>query len=265
MPSAIEYSHGTAQPFHRRQSVPTHGVRLVNETKHLLRLVIPGVLFSVEATLLAWIMAPKVFESLPEGLLDQQSLGTIAVALAASGVLGYFLATLHHFVHWTWFDGSVVSHVAAVTRWRAEGLVSRPADETSLNRRSALLVLTTEWFSRMGTNRNLADAYARTQSLGDAAHAAGTARMAAALALLVAFGARVWSYGLSCEDCHRVVLGATLGMLVLLLFDDNYRRMGRLHARFTEELLERVLRAERPSCLQPVEDSVTSLTTASVS
>lgn len=221
----------------------------MDETRRLLRYVVPGVLFGAETAFFLWILLPKWTEARLGPLIGDASIGAAVAGVLASGSLGYVLATAHHWLHWrSPTDRRTIDHSRKISDLRRRNLLAAPASgEIQDARLEALDAMTAEWFQRHQEGNPIGNATARATSLSDLAHAAGTARVASALALVTAvvvyMCVGIWSPSVS--TVFRFGAVVVLGAALVALFQDTYRRTGGIAQRFYDAVLEAALVKER--------------------
>src|SRR5262245_60844615 len=100
----------------------------MEETRRLLRYVMPGVLFAMETAVGLWIVLPSwVRSTLWPTITGNASFGTVIGAVVVSGSLGFVFATIHHWLHWhSPTDRGIFDHSAKIRAFREHGLLNSP-------------------------------------------------------------------------------------------------------------------------------------------
>jgi hypothetical protein len=202
----------------------------MDEARRFLRYVMPGLVYGIETLFWLFIVFPEWTQRL---ILDHAAKDLLGVALGsvlAAGALGYIFATVHHRCHWHLsIDRGILDHSALINRLLAAGLISIESNAKRVNRQEALEISLAHWYQPREHDNSIGDAtYKKLDSMGDQAHALGTARVASFFAVVTAltFCFMIGTFSLNFESIVRFVLMLLLGIGVTYLFHDAYRRVG---------------------------------------
>ncbi len=221
----------------------------MNEARRFLRYITPGVLFGFLTLFLLWIALPEWTSSLLERGVTAQgnSIAIIIGSLFISGALGYLFATIHHCCHWYLpIDRNVINHTEQIRSLRERGLIPTLADTPADPRIEALTTISVLWFERLRAKGPIGNSENRVAAFGDLCHAAGTARVASAFALLAAvlICMHYGSWNPSAYNVWRFIGMVALGIMTILLFHDAYRRTGKISQQLYDQILEHALERE---------------------
>jgi hypothetical protein len=187
------------------------------------------------------------------------SVATIIGVLFASGALGYLFATIHHWGHWHLpSDENIINHTECIKSLREKGLIPPPPAKSEQNPRlEAFITLSVLWFERLNTEKSLiGNAAERVAIFGDLAHSAGTARIASVFALLVSFF--VWGHHVFARSITaipdwcligRFIVMLALGVVIVWLFHDTYKRTGQMSQRIHDQILLDALEKEKDAAV----------------
>ena len=163
----------------------------MDEAQRFLRYVVPGLLFLTLTAVMSLILLPDWASRQLLQFSGRTDLGEVIVGLAASGVLGFLFASLHHQLHWVsgnqasdhrkWLHDAVERGLLELRDPRTGFSTGAPHDAES-----AWSVLSAVWYQHIEVSPRVKSATARTISLADLVHTLGTARLAVAAALLAA-------------------------------------------------------------------------------
>ena len=202
----------------------------MDEARRFLRYVMPGLVYSTETLLWLFIVFPEWTQRLILDLAAKDGLGVALGSVLASGALGYIFATVHHWCHWHLsIDRGILDHSDLINRLLAAGLLSNESNPRRVDREEALEISLADWYRPREHGNSIGDAtYKKLDSLGDQAHALGTARVASFFSVVtaLAFCFKIGTFSLNFESIIRFVLMLLLGMGVTYLFHDAYRRVG---------------------------------------
>lgn len=226
----------------------------MDEARRFLRFVAPGLVFLTIVLLLLWLIVPWWLAPRLLAFSTSPGLGVVIATLLASGGLGALLSTIHHTMHWH-LDSRAVDHRGFVTRLRQAGVV-RLMDATSgvecggdvdISRSLAWSILTALWHQRIGATQSLVGAEPKAALAMDQVHAAGTARVAAGMAWVVALcvAASVSTFDFGSCTVALFVAGNAVGCGLLWLHQSNYLRLSALFQSLMEEVLTDVLVKEK--------------------
>jgi hypothetical protein len=221
----------------------------MNEARRFLRYITPGILFGVLAVFFLWIAMPAWTMDILKAciFLPGNSIALAVGSLLASGALGYLFATLHHCCHWhSPTDQNVINHTDKIAALRKTGLIP-PSKHTQISPRlEALITISVLWFERLESGGPIGNSEERVAAFGDLAHAAGTARVATACALLVAVLVSMFygNWAPSFPNTLRYIVMLGLGAAITKLFHDAYCRTGIISQHIYEDILEDALVAE---------------------
>ena len=161
----------------------------MNEARRFLRYITPGILFGFFWLFFVWLALPDWTNSVlikwfpPEG----NSIAIIITTLLLSGALGYLFATIHHWCHWHLpCEKDVINHVKQIESLRKRHLIPSLDKPPKDHRLEALTTMSILWFERLQKGNPVGNSEDRVAAFGDICHAAGTARVASFLALLLA-------------------------------------------------------------------------------
>lgn len=221
----------------------------MNEARRFLRYITPGILFAVLTFFLLWLALPEFADKIIKTCFftKDNSVAIAIGALLASGALGYLFATIHHFCHWNLpIDQNVINHTEQIAKLRKEGFIPSLKYTPDNPRLEALTTLTILWFERLQPGGPIGNSENRAAALSDLAHAAGTARVAAACSLFtsILIIMSCSTYNPSEENVLRYIGMLVIGMAVVWLFNDSYRRTGNISQQLYDTILEHALMAE---------------------
>jgi hypothetical protein len=167
---------------------------IMDDSRRILRYVMPGLVFAVQAGIFIYIVYPeKVWEQVETSGKD--GLGAALASVLVSGALGYICATLHH--GWVrlcqherlpWHDvgSNILDHSAFVRKLIKLGLYPARSDSTGLTRLDADSLAWKDWYCRVEDGTIAKAVEAKVESLSDQAHGFGAARVAAVFGTVVA-------------------------------------------------------------------------------
>jgi hypothetical protein len=192
----------------------------MDEARRFLRYVLPGLVYGIETLLWLYIVLPDWTYSVILKTAEKDSLGVALWGVLASGAVGYVFATVHHWCHWHLpIDEPILNHTSLINQLDAAELHGRTVD-----RQEALVRSLARWYSA-----DLREAtYKKLDSLGDQAHALGTARIASffSLATALPISAAIGTFSLTAGSIFRLALVLVLGIAAICLFHNAYRHVG---------------------------------------
>ena len=220
-----------------------------DEGRKFLRYVMPGLVYGVETLLFLFIVMPEFTVCVLAKLSDKHALGAIVGAFLVSGALGYIFAAVHHWVHWSCcfecFDGKIFDHRPIIKKLRDKKIPLDDEDSKRLNssnkreaRETAESISLALWYRLLNKEHKLGTD--GIDHLLNQAHALGTARIASVFALLTTIGLSM-CHGTP-DVCHlfpfiRYVVMLILGVVIILIFDNQYRRVALFAQKAYDETL----------------------------
>jgi len=204
----------------------------MDEARRFLRYVLPGLVYGIETLLWLYILFPEWTYSVILVAAGKDSLGVALWGVLASGAVGYIFATVHHWCHWHLsIDRGILDHSALINQ-----LHVTEAHKQKVSRQEALVVSLARWYrTELGEA-----ARKKLDSLGDQAHALGTARVASffsvVIPLMVCF--TIGTLTLAPESIVRFVVMLVLWIAVTYLFHDVYRHVGTVAQGIYERILK---------------------------
>lgn len=222
----------------------------MDETRRILRFIIPGALFGILLLILLLLLAPCWTLATLKTISKDAGIGFAIAGLAGTGAIGYLLSAIHHQLHWwlrkSWL--STIDHTECVrqmlrdnklvmTELQADGSVKNLKAE-EVDRKLAHGALSALWYQRLG-QEPIKSADAKAQGMSDQAHSLGIARAGAICAFLLSFGVAcfVSRCTLEVNAVFRSVLAIVIGVGSILLFWAAYLRVGRMAQVLIEQLL----------------------------
>lgn len=222
----------------------------MNEARRFLRYITPGILFGFLTLFLVWFVLPDWTNSVLNRCVFTQgnSIAILITTLFVSGALGYLFATIHHFCHWYLpTDNNIINHTEQIESLRKRGFIPQPSDTSANPRLEALTTVSVLWFERLKKGTPIGNSEIRVAAFGDLCHGAGTARVASLFSLLTAIAICVYygNWDPSVFNVFRYVVMIVIGVLIVLLFHDAYRRTGKVSQNLYDQILEHALLEER--------------------
>jgi hypothetical protein len=159
----------------------------MEDTRRLVRYVIPGFVYALATTLYTWILFPSWVQS---QLAVLPSTGAAIATVVASGAIGYIFSVVHHCLHnltrwWVPIDYSkVLNQLVASGSLRILSASDGKPVHHHFSRDDALPVMTSLWHQRMKKCALVGGTQPKLDGIYDAAHASGTARVAVFFALI---------------------------------------------------------------------------------
>lgn len=224
----------------------------MNEARRFIRYIIPGFLFVTLMFFMLWIVLPEWTVSILKEVFikDDNPLAIIIGSIFTSGALGYLFATFHHWCHWNiCFDREVINHSTQISSLIERGLIKPCPDKCKCNddKCEALITISTLWFERLGRDNPIGNSENRVERYGDLAHAAGAARIAALFAVIwtiiicMLYGGE-WSP--TTNNIIRYVLMLFFGSAIIYLFNDAWRKTGKIYQHLNDRILDHALEKE---------------------
>ena len=231
----------------------------MNEARRFLRYLLPGLLYALESLGLLAVVLPSVALDAVSALKAEGNFSFLVTMFIASGALGFLFSTLHHWCHW-YLDSKSINHTEFIAMRRHESAPCKSIADAEkkknglfmwLKRRKkkrqereeAFIKLLALWYTRLQPDGQLASADKKTVSLGDIAHATGTARIASLFAVLtvqvICFHSGQPSFIFPSVARYSGFL--ILGVLIIVLFENSYRRTSRIAQQVIESILGKVL------------------------
>lgn len=217
----------------------------MDETRRLLRYILPGLLYGLQTLLFLWLLFPSWTVDKLLSVASDQALAAAIGGVLASGAAGYLISMAHHELHWRKRTGRI-DHRAAVKLLRDLGLLQLSQVENhtvtkcgeSLTREEAFLTVAVLWHQR-ADNGPISGATPKAQSLSDVAHSLGSATVAAALAVVttIIIAKQISERSFACESVIRFSLFVVLAFLLICGAYLNYLRTARLYQRFVDAVL----------------------------
>jgi len=214
----------------------------MDEARRFMRYLLPGLLFVVETFGLLYIVLPSVAVDTVKDLNAKDNLGFVVATLVASGGLGFLFSSIHHWLHWL-TDLELMNHTAFIDKYGHE---SEPCKSKRQKKKVAQIKFWALWYTRFPQKDQFDVAEKKTVTLGDLAHAIGAARIASVFALvtvlIVCFQEEL------CLDFWptvRFICFLFIGIFLVLLFDNSYRRVSKIAQGVTERILGGVLDEEQ--------------------
>lgn len=226
----------------------------MDDTRRFLRYITPGLLFGFELPLFLGVLFPRWTRDQLASLTDEAGLGLVLTALLATGGLGFLFSVLHH--AWHWRGDGVVNHRTLVVRLVANNVIQihdpRHHERTfkeeevrrDLDRQTAWIIVSSLWFPRLGSDKLISGAEAKTSALTDLMHALGTARVATIAAILAAMVIAALGGTPDLEAGIPMALMLTIAVLLLAVQWASYRRLGVFAQRVIDEILTDALTNE---------------------
>jgi len=229
----------------------------MDEARRFLRYVLPGLVFGLEAILLFVLLRPDLIGALGKALNTASGLGSAVAGFLVSGAVGFLCGTVHHAIHWR-KTGKVMDHSASLKRLVRAGILelrvpgeNDPLPESPLNRERAWVLNSAIWYERRMTNKRIQGADAHARALTDLVHTLGSARVAAMLAPITAFGIAACISTRSGEGWALTgfAIAFILAILIAVLFWCAYLRTARLTVAVIDTILADALIAEKEAPL----------------
>lgn len=217
----------------------------MDEPYRFLRYVMPGLVFGIETLLFVYIVFPqRTIAFITTHLAGKDSLGIALGSLFASGALGYIFATAHHWWYWKRrTDEDILNNVSIINRLIENKLIPPESDGKPIDREKAFVIAGAQWHGLVEPDTPYALAGIKLDSIGNLAHAAGASRVASFFALLTALYASA-NYGAFSNDfcvIFRFLLMIGLGIALIYLFNDAFRRLGNFAQSISDRILERLI------------------------
>lgn len=220
----------------------------MDDTRRILRFALPGLVFGIETLLWLFILIPSWIAAHVLEFGGKEGLGVAIASLLASGPVGYIFATVHHRLHW-WFDRTILDHSHLINillqQRRLPSQVLRPDEQdlASVDRTKGQAISLAVWYlpkSKDGIAA-VAETIRKLDSLGDQAHALGATRVASGFSVLTALWIvhELGTASMGPVPEYRFWSVLVLGSLVTWLFDDAYRRVGRM----SQDIYDRIFLA----------------------
>lgn len=237
----------------------------MDEARRFLRYLLPGLLYGIVTLGLLAIALPSVALDIVTGLKGKENFGFLLTMFFASGAVGFLFSAIHHCCHW-YVDSRSIDHTEFSQHFKSElpgeanavpvteGTTSWWAkrERKRQEREEAFMKLVVLWYTRLQPNTVLSGADKKTASLGDLAHAHGTARIASTSAILTVQIVCIKFGHLSFDLLSIVSYIAfwALGLFTVFLFWNSYCRTSRIAQRVIEGTLAAVLSEEvnRENC-----------------
>lgn len=235
----------------------------MEEARRSLRYIFPGIVLILETLAIVLVIEPGTGLDLMAFLGGQVGVGTAIALLLLSGGLGYLLGQVHHWTHWRSRLGAV-DHSAFISDLRQRRILSlvqrgsgHPlSPDAPVDRFRSWTLVTSLWHERVSCAcRPVSGANDRINSLADLVHSAGSGRIAAVLALVLALAVLAWKCTLTCDRIAimRFAAGMVLYAAFVALHHWNYRRTGDSLQHVAEQVLGTELAHEARASGQPVE------------
>lgn len=189
----------------------------------------PGLVYSVETLLWLYIVFPVWTHELILNFAAKDGLGVALGSILTSGALGYIFATVHHWCHWhLCIDEGILDHSNLI---KTHQLITNESNEMTKKeyRKKALEISMAYWYRPRKHGSYIWDTtYTKLDSLGDQAHALGTARVASFFAFVTVLGFcfTIGTFSPNSQSIFRFALMLLLGVGVICLFHHAYRRVG---------------------------------------
>jgi hypothetical protein len=230
----------------------------MEDTRRLLRYVIPGYVYVLATTLYVWILFPPWVERQVPGLL---STGAVITTVVASGAIGYIFSVVHHCLHNLTQWRVPIDYSKVLNQLVASGnlhIVSasdgNPVQHHFL-RKDALPVMTSLWHERTESSALVRAAQPKLDALHDAAHASGTARVAVFFALvttgIIASQVSEWAPQRLCAWLRIFWLAVAVVPPFLVLWI-NYYHVGNIAQKVIDEVFADAIAQENREGRRPV-------------
>jgi hypothetical protein len=220
----------------------------MDEARRFLRYIMPGFIYGVETTCFLFIIFPSWMSSHFITFTAKDSLGIVLSSIFASGALGYIFATIHHWCHWhLCFDKDILDHSKMINHLIMDGYIPKQ-DKREVDRMLAFKISQVLWYQQMKLDDHIGkESDKKVTSLGDQTHGLGTVRIASFFALITSL---VFCYMIgkcSCqpESIIRFMIMVALGISVICLFHEAYRRVGKIAQALYEGILQEALTKDR--------------------
>ncbi|TAK67463.1 MAG: hypothetical protein EPO19_11060 [Betaproteobacteria bacterium] len=211
----------------------------MEETRRFLRYLLPGLVYGTQTVLSLSLVLPTWTLGQLSQVGAKDSLGIIIAGIFGSGALGYFFATVHHWLNWT-CEQRILDHSPIVNRLQQRGLISNRGD----NRQAAEVISFALWYTQLGAGRPIGEIVDRKlTALGDRAHGLGATRVGAvfALATTLLFCIVVGSFQYAIEPVLRFVLMLLLNLFTIFVFQNGYLRVSAVAQGIYDNILENAL------------------------
>ena len=245
----------------------------MEETRRLIRFVMPGAVFGLLSLLLLMCLIPGWVQPRLAILFFRKDTG-LASAVAGvigSGALGYVFSSVHHelnsllswlgrhrFLGWltplsslnySAFVARMMDPKNQLLRIEPEGALGA----SDLDRDAAQAVVSALWFDHLSTN-GFAGTDAKCQGVSDTAQALGIARIAtlAALGVSVIWAAHIGNATGEHWAMIRSTIGIVVGVVTVVVFWLGYVRVGGIAQCAIEHVLCRILSEHKATKGEPV-------------
>ena len=219
----------------------------MDDARRFLRYVLPGVFFALETSVLLFLLRPDLLSALLATLSKESALGAALLALFATGGLGFLFSVVHHAIHWR-ASGKTIDHRSNLERLRRDQVLELPsAQSLTLTREDAWVITSTLWYTRRKTSQIVEGADENARMLVDLSHMLGTARVAAAVAPMVALlaAAALSQPSTASGPALRFVLALAISIGLGRVFWTSYLRTTRFAQKVIDQVLADALHAEK--------------------
>jgi hypothetical protein len=217
----------------------------MDEARRFLRYVTPGFVYIVETGILLLVVFPGWMQQCVSYLAAKDGLTGVALgSVFLAGALGYIFSEIHHWCHWhLCIDEGILDHKPMIERLK--GFLGEP-NNGSVNKKEALEISWAYWYQLRGQAISL-DGVKKIDSLGDQAHALGTARIASVFAILTTLWVcfEIGTFSTNCESTIRFLCMLALGCILTCLFHESYKRVGTLTQAIYDRIFEDAIKKVR--------------------
>lgn len=212
----------------------------MDEARRFLRYVMPGFVYIIETGFLLLIVFPKWMQQFLLCLAVKDGLtGVVLGSVFVAGALGYIFSTIHHWCHWNLcIDKEILDHEPMVSRLIKNGILDE-SNSGTIDKKKALEISWAYWYQLRGQAISL-DGVMKIDSLGDQAHALGTARIASVFAILTTLWVcyEIGTCSASCEAIIRFGCMLLLWVIVTCSFHFSWKRIGTLTQAIYDRIFE---------------------------
>jgi|GEM_PF-3372281 len=211
----------------------------MDEGRRFLRYVLPGLIYSVETTLLIWITCPNWVNTLCLSLnsnkdnLTAQVLGSVLVFAA----LGYIFSSAFHTLHL--FCNRSCKEEDRILDHRFIASCIKEKYENSPD--TAMAISYAQWYKQINLGNIHVDANKKVQSLGDQAFGFGAAFMASNFAILSALIICAFELQYQHYPIGRLAIMHLVGLSITYWFGSAYERVGKIAHETYEIILDDAL------------------------
>lgn len=198
----------------------------MEEARRFLRYLMPGLLYGTQTLLSLFIVFPSLTLSYLSKFGDKDPLGIVLAGIFGSGALGYFFATVHHWLNWR-FEKHILDHSPIVDRLHQKGLIPNRGHD----RQAAEVISFALWYTRLGDDRPIGEIVDRKlTALGDRAHGLGATRVGSfcALATTLLFCFFIGTFQPGWDPAVRFVIMLLLNIFTFCVFQRGYRRVAEI-------------------------------------